>query len=116
MIDDGDLGDFVKLTSYDGFSNSYVVDPLTETSLVVGKIYRIKYAAVNQKGKSEYSDIVSAALADLPGQVSPPEKNVAISTQTQIALRWDPVSDTQLPGGKILNYKVMVDYESTGNF
>jgi hypothetical protein len=43
-IDDGEKGSFVKVESYDQ-SFSFVISQAVETSLVTGKIYRIKVRA-----------------------------------------------------------------------
>ena len=65
-IDDGELGEFAKVESYDGKATSFAIDNQVESSLVSGKIYRIKYLAHNEMGDSLFSDTVSAAMADLP--------------------------------------------------
>ena len=62
-IDDGDLGKTLsRIESYDGFSNSFILDVAVETTLVQGKIYRIKYLAKNEMGSSPFSDLISVAL------------------------------------------------------
>lgn len=86
-IDDGDLlSTFVKVVSYTGLETSFVIDKGTETSLVSGKVYRLKYRAKNEIGLGDFSGITSIAMADKPSQVAIPTKNLSLSTQNQIVL------------------------------
>lgn len=71
-----------------------MIDRNVETSLVSGKIYRIKYRAVNEIGPGAFSGINSIAMADVPPQVSMPTKNTVLSTSTTIVLEWAKAADT----------------------
>ena len=115
-IDDGELGTFTKLDSYDGHSTSFTIDSAVETQLISGKIYRVKYLARNEMGNSAFSETVSAAMADLPGQPLAPVKNLGLSTEAKIVIDWTAVADTQAPGGAITNYKVFMDSRTSGDF
>ena len=115
-IDDGELGPFSKLTSYDGQSTSFTIDNTVEPQLISGKIYRAKYLAHNEMGDSEFSETVSAAMADLPGEPLAPVKNLGLSTETKIVIDWTAVADTQEPGGAITFYKVFMDSRTSGDF
>ena len=116
-IDDGELGEtFTKIESYDGLTQSFNIDLVEETDLVQGRVYRIRYLAKNEMGSSEFSDMISAAFCDLPPQPSAPTKNLELSTDTRLVIDWDFVSDTELPGGLITNYRVFMDTNISGDF
>jgi hypothetical protein len=80
--------------SYDGLSQSFVIELTTETTLVQGKVYRIKYLVKNEMGSSEFSDLISAAFSDLPSQPNAPTKNILLSTVNRLVIDWDYVVDT----------------------
>ena len=116
-IDDGELSEtFTKIDSYDGTSQSFTLTTALETTLVQGKVYRIKFLAKNEMGSSEFSDLISVALCDLPPQPQAITKNIELSTDTKLVIDWDFVSDTQLPGGLITNYRILMDSNISGDF
>ena len=88
-IDDGDLGEtYTRLQSYDGLAQSFVIDTAVETTLVQGKVYRIKMLAKNEMGLSEFSDLISVALSDPPSKPDVPTKNTELSTVKRLVIDW----------------------------
>jgi hypothetical protein len=80
-IDGGELlSQFSKVASYSGLEASFVIDRAVETSLVSGKVYRLKYRAKNEIGHGDYSGVTTIAMADKPPQVAAPAKNQSLST------------------------------------
>jgi len=66
-IDEGDLSSsFSKVTSYTGMETSFVIDRAIETSLISGKVYRLKYRAINEIGAGDFSGVTSIAMANKP--------------------------------------------------
>lgn len=76
----------------------------------------MRYVARNVIGLSEYGDTVSVAFSDLPAQPTVPTKNAELSTETKLVIEWDLVSDTQIPGGAITNYRILMDNDTSGDF
>jgi hypothetical protein len=115
-IDDGALGDFVKLASYDGSSLAFTIDQAVETQLTSGLTYRLKSLAVNDVGSSDFTGATSVALASLPGTPSVPVRVAALSTPTRIALQWTAPTSTDSPGGDITGYRLWMDDGLGGDF
>lgn len=94
-IDGGELTSaFTQVTSYMGMETNFVIDRAIETSLISGRIYRMKYRAVNEIGAGDFSGVSSIALADKPAQASQPTKILSLSTQSKIVLEWTKSPDT----------------------
>ena len=83
---------------------------------MTGLIYRFNVRAHNVKGFSDYSEITSAALANLPDQAATPAKINALSTTTSIAIQWNLNTDHQAPGGSVTGYKIFMDDGMNGDF
>jgi hypothetical protein len=65
--DNGDLSSaFAKLESYTGVQTTFTIDQAIETSMVSGRVYRLKYRAVNEIGAGDFSSVTSIAMADKP--------------------------------------------------
>lgn len=109
------MGSFINITAYAG-SASYTFDKAVDTSLVTGLTYRFRLRAHNSKGYSDYTSIISAALADLPDQASQPTKIKALSSNTSIAIQWTSNTNHQTPGGDVTGYKIFVDDGLNGEF
>ena len=62
------------------------------------------------------SETTSFALSDLPAQPLAPVKNLLLSTTDRIVIDWSFVADTQMPGGLITNYQVLMDTNISGDF
>jgi len=118
LRDDGHLGAFSPIASYDGLSSTFDLSLTSDPALTVGLVYRFKVRSINVKGPSEFSPIISAALADLPAQVASPTKILYLSSKTSIALEWALNVDTasQLPGVAVTGYEVQVDDGMNGDF
>lgn len=57
--------------------------------ILTGKIYSFRFKAVNVKGSSEYSELVSIAVNKPPLQASQPVVNYELSTRTSIFVTWE---------------------------
>ena len=55
MIDDGLGGNFKVISSYD-LNPAFIIDSAIETSLIPGRIYKIKSRCYNDIGLSQTSD------------------------------------------------------------
>lgn len=112
-VDDGALGTFTKLTGYNGLAPSFKIDRTTgateEKALVSGRVFRLKYKAINEINSSEFSDIVSVAMANAPAKPATPSKIISLSTSTTLVISWTAVANAALPGGVITKYKVFMD-------
>lgn len=86
FIDDGSLGDFTQVTRYSGLETSFTIDNMQETALVSGRIFRLKYRAVNEINSSEYSDIVSVAMAGVPGKAEGVGKISSLSSNSTLTI------------------------------
>jgi hypothetical protein len=88
-LNDGDDANepTTKVTSYGGALLTHELDK-TVDSLVTGKIYKIKFRAINVLGNSEDSAVVRYSLVDQPAMPSAPTVIYASSNETQIAVEW----------------------------
>jgi len=81
--------------------------------LVEGKIYTLRWYAVNSKGPSARSDEIRVALAD---RLSAPlliQKVSELSSASSITVRWSSVNPGLSPGGEILGYRLQVNNPET---
>jgi hypothetical protein len=62
FVDDGNLGAFSNVTTYDGSSIIVTIS----SGIVAGKFYRFSYKAVNDVGSSESSGMITVGFAALP--------------------------------------------------
>ena len=67
-------------------------------------------------GYSDFSDIISIAMANNPAQAGIIRKLDALSSTTKLAIEWDPVPDSATPGGNILFYSIYIDDGLSGDF
>ena len=80
---------FAKLDSYDttGFifthTATFAVDGIT-----TGRIYSFKFRALNSKGLSEFSEILSVAASDPPIKANMPTVDYALSTKDSLFIKW----------------------------
>ncbi len=116
--DDGNLGSFTTIASYDGLSSTFDLSITSDAALTVGLVYRLRVRSINVKDPSAFSPIVSAALADLPAKVPSPTKILYLSSKTSIALEWPLIVDPsiQMPGVAVTGYEVQVDDGLNGDF
>jgi len=115
-VDDGALGAFSQVLSYDGSSSSFTIEQATETALVSGLIYRLKTRAINAVGASDYTGTTSIALADLPGEANAPAKIQALSTESKLVLSWAPPASSDSPGGDVTGYRLEMDDGLGGDY
>jgi hypothetical protein len=73
---------------------------------------------VNIIGNGEFSDVVEIAMINPPLQPNAPIKISALSSNTKITVRWDPLTVplSELPSGEITYYKLYMDDGLYGNF
>jgi hypothetical protein len=56
--------------------------------IVTGLIYTLRFKALNSKGYSEYSELLSVAAIDPPAKASTPVHDFSLSTRTSIYVSW----------------------------
>ena len=115
-MDDGALGSFSKVNSYDGSSLTFTVDQAVETTLVSGLTYRFKSLAVNDVGSSDFTGATSVALASLPAKPAVPLRVAALSTASRIVVQWVAPTSSDSPGGDITGYRLLMDDGLGGDF
>ena len=113
--DDGNMGAFIKVTNYIA-SQTYTLDSAIDSTLIAGKIYRFYTLALNAKGYSDPSSIVSASMVNLPDKANTPTKIMSLSTSNTLAFSWVGNQDSELPGGAITGYKIWMDNGMNGDF
>jgi hypothetical protein len=86
-----------KLVTYLGAALTHELDKNFDP-IVTGKIYKIKFRAINILGNSEDSGVVRYALVDQPVLPSAPTVIYSSSNETQIAVEWAAFVSTQAPG------------------
>lgn len=74
--------------------------------LTLAKIYSFKIRAVNAKGNSEFSDIVSAAVGRISDTPSAPTLNKVTSNRTHTVIQWVEGTSTDIP---VLGYRLYSD-------
>lgn len=74
-----------------------------------GRVYRVRYLAVNDFGASEPTGMTSVALAALPAQASAPVKVAALSSETRIVVEWTAPASYDSPGGDITGFRLEMD-------
>jgi hypothetical protein len=79
-------------------------------------IYRFRTRAQNALGFSDYSEVLSVAMADLPDQANTPTKITALSSNTSLAITWVSNTNHDLPGGEVTGYKIFMDDGLNGDF
>ena len=115
-MDDGALGEFQEVHSYDGYSVAFTVQSAAEAWLVPGLVYRVKFRAVNEIGASDWTAMTSVALADLPGPPAPPSKIPALSSESKFVLEWTAPATSHSPGGDVTGYRLEMDDGLGGSF
>jgi hypothetical protein len=117
-LDQGEINSpFTKLDSYDttGFifthTANFAVDGIT-----TGKIYSFKFRALNSKGFSEFSEILSVAASDPPIKANTPTVDYALSTKNSLFIKWQLTTDMVTPGGRIIGYYLYCDDGLGGAF
>ena len=93
-IDGGNTNSLFSLcTTYDyavdGFT--FAVDA-TSNSLTSGTYYRFKYRAQNERGYSDFSNILSVGLGPLPSKPTNLARSITGNSETAIAIDWDDLS------------------------
>lgn len=107
---------WTPVTNYDGVSPSYTLHVATDTFLIPGTIYDIRFRAKNLIGYSDYSDYLRQALNSIalaPANLRRVEKQC---TKSQIVVTWDQVADGIMPGGEIRGYFLYMANGSAGSY
>ncbi len=97
-IDGGNTNSLFSLcTTYDfavyGFT--FTVDA-TANSLTSGTYYRFKYRAKNERGYSDFSNILRVGLGPLPSKPINLKRSTIGNTETSIAIDWDDLTTETL--------------------
>ena len=101
---------FSEVTSYGktSFAMTHTVTFATD-GIVTGNIYTFRFYATNEKGSSDYSEYLSVAAIDPPGQANVPIVNYNLSSRNSIFVSWVLNSDGLGDGGAIQGYKLYMD-------
>ena len=101
---------FSEVTSYvkTSFAMTHTVTFATD-GIVTGNIYTFRFYATNEKGSSDYSEYLSVAAIDPPGQANAPIVNYNLSSRNSIFVSWVLNSDGLGDGGAIQGYKLYMD-------
>jgi len=78
-------------------------------AIVTGKIYSFKFRALNAKGYSDFSEILSVASTAPPSKANPPTVDYTKSSRTSLLIKWVRNTDTPSPGGLITGYTLFMD-------
>lgn len=103
------------VTGYTDGSSSYSVTTAEFPTLAGGEICAFKYRVINEEGHYADSTIVRVAMADSALAPNAPYKVIDESTETSITVQWDAPTSTQLPGGKILGYRLYMRKANGGS-
>jgi hypothetical protein len=85
-------------------------------AIVTGKIYSFQFRALNAKGYSEFSEILSVATAAPPVKANTPTVDYSKSSKTSLFIKWARNSDAPGPGGLITGYTLFMDDGKGGKF
>jgi hypothetical protein len=83
--------------------------------LVEGRIYSIRWCAVNQKGQGPWSEEILVAFTDFPNPPTLIEKIPNLSSKTAITVTWNEAVPGLSLGGQILGYKLIVRNPNTAD-
>jgi len=84
-MDNGYGTPFTKVVGYTDNSMTYTIS----SGLVAGRIYTFKYRCQNSVDYSEFSTEARFAVAMPPNKPNAPTKDMSLSTETSIYIRWD---------------------------
>jgi hypothetical protein len=76
--------------------------------LIEGKIYTIRWYAVNAKGQGPASDEIIVGLTDRLAAPAGLLKVGSLSSKTSITMQWSALTGGVSPAGDILGYKLQV--------
>lgn len=93
-MDTGDVSTtFSKVNGYVFSSNQFTFTVnIASLTMTPGKYYRFKYRAVNVKGFSDYSGILTVPVADVP--TAPTAPILKTRSKTAITVEWSAASGT----------------------
>lgn len=92
---------------------SYTVD-VSAQSLTVGQFYSFKYTAANVVGTSDFSDVLTVPVANVPAQ--PSDLILTSVSKTSISVQWSASTSTGSPAGDITGYVVYRDNGLSGDY
>lgn len=101
-VDAGDdfTSSFTEVAGYNNQDTTYSAS--TSDGLVLGKIYRFKTRAENEKGYSEFSDEAYISFGDIPAKPAAP--TLVASSKNSITVKWvEPSAGSLSITGYILN-------------
>jgi hypothetical protein len=87
-----------------------------DDAIVTGKIYSFKFRALNAKGFSDYSEILSVATTAPPVKANIPTVDYTRSSRTSLYIKWVRNTDSPSPGGLINGYTLFMDDGKGGHF
>jgi len=84
--------------------------------IVTGRIYTFRFKAINSKGNSSYSEMLSVACNAPPTKAPTPIVNYSYSSRTSIFVSWDSIQDGIGQGGLITGNRLYIDDGYGGDF
>jgi hypothetical protein len=85
-------------------------------NIITGKVYTLRFKAMNSKGYSEYSENLSVAVTSPPSKAATPVVDYEHSSRTSIYVSWELNKDGHGVGSKITGYKLYMDDGIGGDF
>jgi hypothetical protein len=85
-------------------------------SIVTGNVYTFRFKAINSKGNSTYSELLSVACNAPPPKAPTPIVNYSYSSRTSIFISWNLTQDGIGSGGKITGNRLYMDNGRGGDF
>lgn len=106
---------FTLLTAYNYGTDGFYADlNVTDIGLTVGNFYRFKYIAYNSAGASEFSNLLTVPLADIPA--TPGIMTVTPVSKTSVTLDWVEEASTGSVAGDIISYLIYIDNGLSGSY
>lgn len=84
--------------------------------IVTGQEYSFRFRAVNSKGSSDYSEILSVAAIDPPEKAFAPQVDYTQSSRTSLFVKWQINADQLGLGELFSGYKLYMDDGYGGDF
>ena len=103
----------LKVMSYDTNLLTHVLTT-ADDGIEEGKIYKFVFRAINEVGESFDSNIAKYAICDVPPAPQQPVIMLDHTSETQVAVNWDKLETTQLPGSFITGY--LLEMKDTSDF
>lgn len=108
-IDDGEGGAFRPVGGYDPISLKTIYS--IREGIVRGRTYRLRYRTLNGVGFSQYSPLLYATAANVPG--APAAPRLVSATGASITMSFQPTPENG--GSQVLYYELWIDQGVLGS-